>query len=175
MALFIKDSAPTFMPIFVARGRGEVDGRVKDVEDAFSQAKSRGEATVAFGPLSIVSDVMARLEALRAQFVTTVGETTGTVASSVASTVANATPEPDVTASAAFTGASAGTETDGPITTIRLDATGLAIANYDELSASQVVERLDGLSADELADIRDYELKTRGRRTILGRIDTLTA
>ena len=133
MALFIKDSAPTFMPIFVARGRGEVDGRVKDVEDAFSQAKSRGEATVAFGPLSIVSDVMARLEALRAQFVTTVGETTGTVASSVASTVANATPQSDVTASAAFTGASAGTETDGPITTIRLDATGLAIANYDEL------------------------------------------
>ncbi len=43
----------------------------------------------------------------------------------------------------------------------------LAIPEYDGLAASQVVPRLGGLSADERAAVRDYELATRGRRTIL--------
>jgi hypothetical protein len=43
------------------------------------------------------------------------------------------------------------------------------------LSASQVVERLVGLGADELDAVRSYELANRNRRTILGKIDQLTA
>jgi hypothetical protein len=49
----------------------------------------------------------------------------------------------------------------------------LAIPGYDTLSASQVVQRLAGLSAEELEAVRDYESGTRGRRTILSKIASL--
>ncbi|MGD0254782.1 MAG: hypothetical protein ABSB99_04390 [Acidimicrobiales bacterium] len=52
-------------------------------------------------------------------------------------------------------------------------ATGLAIPGYDSLSASQVVQRLDGLSRVELEDVRDHEFSHRHRRTILNRVDQL--
>ncbi len=51
----------------------------------------------------------------------------------------------------------------------------LAIPGYDSLSASQVVQRLDGLSRDELEDVRSHELAHRHRRTILHRIEQLLA
>ncbi len=51
----------------------------------------------------------------------------------------------------------------------------LAIPDYDALSASQVVHRLEGLSGEELEAVRSYEAATRGRRTILGRIEQLLA
>ena len=49
----------------------------------------------------------------------------------------------------------------------------LAIPGYDSLSASQVVQRLDGLSREELEDVRSHELAHRHRRTILHRIEQL--
>jgi len=49
----------------------------------------------------------------------------------------------------------------------------LAIPDYDELSASQVVERLEGLDAGELEAVRRYEAAHRGRNTILGKIAQL--
>lgn len=49
----------------------------------------------------------------------------------------------------------------------------LAIPGYDSLSASQVVQRLGGLSHEELEDVRDHELAHRHRRTILNRVDQL--
>jgi hypothetical protein len=52
-------------------------------------------------------------------------------------------------------------------------ASTLAIPGYDSLAASQVVQRLEGLSAEELDEVRRYEEATRGRRTILGRISQL--
>ncbi|MDE3204625.1 MAG: hypothetical protein KGQ66_10410 [Acidobacteriota bacterium] len=53
------------------------------------------------------------------------------------------------------------------------EAAELAIPGYDSLSASQVVQRLAGLSRSELASVGDYERAHRGRRTILNRIDQL--
>ncbi|HEX2048859.1 MAG TPA: hypothetical protein VHF27_13925 [Acidimicrobiales bacterium] len=53
------------------------------------------------------------------------------------------------------------------------DASSLAIPGYDTLSASQVVPRLEGLSAAELEAIRGYEEATRARKTVLTRIDQL--
>jgi hypothetical protein len=50
---------------------------------------------------------------------------------------------------------------------------GLAIPGYDSLAASQVVPRLAGLSADELAAVGTYESAHRARRTILTRIQQL--
>jgi len=49
----------------------------------------------------------------------------------------------------------------------------LAIPDYDSLSASQVVPRLESLSAGELDAVRAYESSNRGRKTILNKIDQL--
>jgi hypothetical protein len=49
----------------------------------------------------------------------------------------------------------------------------LPIPDYDELSASQVIERLEGLDAESLDAIRAYESSHRGRNTILGKIAQL--
>jgi hypothetical protein len=49
----------------------------------------------------------------------------------------------------------------------------LAIPGFDTLSASQVVQRLDGLTRTELVSVRAYETATRRRRTILSRVDQL--
>jgi hypothetical protein len=53
------------------------------------------------------------------------------------------------------------------------DVGNLAIPGYDSLAASQVVRRLDSLTSDELAAVEAYEVATRGRRTVLGRIAQL--
>ena len=53
------------------------------------------------------------------------------------------------------------------------EAAGLAIPGYDTLSASQVVPRLEGLTPAELDAVRAYEVATRGRKTVLTRIDQL--
>jgi hypothetical protein len=53
------------------------------------------------------------------------------------------------------------------------DAGALAIPDYDSLSASQVVTRLDGLGPDELEAIRAYEAAHRGRKTILNKVAQL--
>ena len=50
---------------------------------------------------------------------------------------------------------------------------GAALADYDTLSASQVVRRLDGLGPEELRAVQRYESATRHRRTILNRASQL--
>jgi hypothetical protein len=51
----------------------------------------------------------------------------------------------------------------------------LAIPGYDALSAPHVVQRLAGLSPEELEAVRAYEAATRRRKTILTRIAQLQA
>lgn len=55
------------------------------------------------------------------------------------------------------------------------DVSDLAITDYDSLSASQVVTRLEGLSPDELEAVRAYESAHRGRKTILNKVAQLQA
>jgi hypothetical protein len=54
-----------------------------------------------------------------------------------------------------------------------LDAGELAIPSYDSLSATQVVQRLAGLSPDEVAAVAAYEAATRKRKTVLDRAEQL--
>jgi hypothetical protein len=63
--------------------------------------------------------------------------------------------------------------TPSPAGSPALSADSLAIPGYDVLSAPQVVQRLDGLSPEELEAVRAYEAGTRHRRTILGRVAQL--
>jgi hypothetical protein len=51
----------------------------------------------------------------------------------------------------------------------------LAITDYDSLSASQVVTRLDGLEPEELEAVRAYESAHRGRKTILNKVAQIQA
>lgn len=51
----------------------------------------------------------------------------------------------------------------------------LPIPDYDTLSASQVMPRLDDLGRDELDAVSEYERAHRGRMTILSRIAQLRA
>ncbi len=78
------------------------------------------------------------------------------------------TPTPPATVTAHAGPPDAAWRTDVPA------AEALPIPDYDELSASQVVERLEGLDHDSLEAIRRYETDHRGRNTILGKIAELS-
>lgn len=54
------------------------------------------------------------------------------------------------------------------------DPDGLAIPDYDNLSAFQVMPRLEALDPIDLDAVREYEESTRGRRTILNKIAQLS-
>ena len=45
------------------------------------------------------------------------------------------------------------------------------IAGYDEMNVTEISERLESLSADELRRVREYEKRNKGRDTLIGRID----
>ncbi|HUN79329.1 MAG TPA: DUF892 family protein [Solirubrobacteraceae bacterium] len=51
----------------------------------------------------------------------------------------------------------------------------LAIADYEQLTASEIVERLPGLSQIELAKIDSYERRHQDRATVLGKLGSLRA
>src|ERR671910_2940008 len=47
----------------------------------------------------------------------------------------------------------------------------LKTANYDELSVAEISRRLDGLSADQLRKVREYEKRNKNRETLIEQID----
>ena len=55
----------------------------------------------------------------------------------------------------------------------RAEAEGLAIPDYESLSAAQVNARLGALTSEELEAVREYEETHRGRRSILARVESL--
>jgi hypothetical protein len=151
LAMYLKDTAPSFLKVFVARGRAEVQQRRRAVGDQLDQAREAGEAAAEGGPqmLRLVTDGLARVRETAEGALVALGGLSSD----------SGVPEPRA---AAAGGASA----DG-------DAE-LAIADYDDLSASQVVDRLEGLDRGDLDAIRRHELAHRARATILGKIDQLT-
>jgi len=80
-------------------------------------------------------------------------------------------PPPAPEGAAARAEASADTGGNGRVPGPRVES--LAIPGYDTLSASQVVQRLNGLSAEELEAVRAYEESGRKRKTILARVQQL--
>lgn len=159
LACYLKDSAPTFMDLFVSRGRRELDGARRAVEERLGLAKP--EPTPPSTPQR-VADGLGSLGKVAAQ----AGSTVAAMARSV---VEAPRPEgiPSVgnpeTAVAGAAGATNGAAVDLPI------------PGYDGLSASQVIERLEGMSRGALERVRVYELAHRARRTILASIDQLTS
>ncbi|HEX6311841.1 MAG TPA: hypothetical protein VF152_09455 [Acidimicrobiia bacterium] len=170
LALYVRDTVPTFARVFVSRGRSEVASRRRkvneQVNDKVANARSIGEFAVTVGAPKVKEKVEESLRTARSlaeqAFTGLVVPADGTPAApgeepaARPAPVATRAPRPDREER-------------------RAAAASLAIPDYDELSASQVVERLDGLGAHELAAVREYEESHRGRRTILFKIDQLTA
>jgi len=144
----------TMLPGWIEGGRTEVTKQVANAralsEIAIAQGKKDAEKAVTQAG-EVVSNLAARRAASTAAAPSAPRE---------AAPVANAAPAPTVAAAAS---------SNGP----RPSADGLAIPGYDSLAASQVVQRLGGLSRDELEAVRAYEESTRGRRTILNKVSQL--
>jgi hypothetical protein len=168
LALYVRDTVPTFARVFVSRGRSEVDSRRRKVNntvnDKVANARSIGEFAVNVGAPKVKEKVEEGLRTARffaeQAFSNLVVPPDGTPAA----------PPEEVDRPAPVPERRTPPDRDKR----RAAAASLAIPDYDELSASQVVERLDGLRADELAAVRAYEDAHRGRRTILFKIDQLT-
>lgn len=74
-------------------------------------------------------------------------------------------------AAAAMPAETDGDEVEPSSTPVAADA--LPIDDYDHLAARQVVDRLDGLTADELTFVDRYEREHRHRQTVLRKIEQL--
>jgi hypothetical protein len=161
-ALFVRDVLPPLVEQFVARGRTQLEQQV-------SQARIIGQFAVNQGG----QELDRRLQKVRER-----GE--GMVkmvpfdrlAGAPASPAAPPAPEPPAAAPAPATPTPATSAVGGNGATA--DSSHLPIPDYDELSASQVVARLGGLSGDELASVREYEESGRQRKTILTKIEQLS-
>jgi hypothetical protein len=158
LAMYVKDTAPSFLKVFVARGRAEVEQRRRAVGDQLGQVRDAGEAAAEGGPqvLRLVSDGFARVRETAEGALGVLG---GLSTDLTAPVTSRGTAPP---------------RADAPERPARDGDPGLAIADYDGLSASQVVDRLDGLDPQDLDAIRRHEVAHRARATILGKIDQLT-
>jgi hypothetical protein len=222
LALYVRDTAPSFIKLFVARGKNELGQQGNPVPDPLAQVKALGDLAAASAPqiLRAVGDQVGRLreraEDVIAGFgpppdaeppppyspappasstpspasappVRPVGASAAAAAAAAASATgtafsgsdkADSTPTPTPAAPASSAPSAPAPSTSAPSTsapgTSSGPVTGLAITDYDELSASQVVDRLEGLPRHELEAIGDYERAHRARNTILGKIEQLT-
>jgi hypothetical protein len=146
----------TMLPGWIENGRQEVTKQVTNAKAMSEFAIAQGRQDAEKG-VAQVAQVVSSLNARRQP-------------------APPAPPPPSATAPPTPTTAStpstpASPSTNGP----RPNADNLAIPGYDSLAASQVVQRLGGLSSAELDAVRDYEEATRGRRTILNKVGQLQA
>ncbi len=184
LAMTLRDMAPTFVNMFVSRGRAEVDRRQQSGEQRVKTLKSTGEVALAFGVPMIRDKVAGALgrsagaASTEAAEAAAVADDTGEVAPRPKGATE---PRPETPPSTPSPKPAIALVPDANGTGDRTGDTGdtgpavgdLPIPGYDELSASHVVERLVGLSERELATVRDYEGAHRNRRTILCKIDQL--
>jgi hypothetical protein len=168
--LYLKDMGPTFVNMFVARGRAEIDRRQAQVQQRTTTAKSIGQVAVAFGVPMVKQRVEKEVGNARQRaqtFLETIGGSDAPAPAAPPRAPAASRPAPrPAPASAAPT---------APTNGASPARDSLPIPGYDSLSASQVVERLTGLTPAELDAVRTYEGAHRNRRTILGKIDQISA
>jgi hypothetical protein len=176
VGLYLKDMGPTFVNMFVARGRAEIDRRQAQVQQRTTTAKSIGQVAMAFGVPMVKQRVEKEVGTARERAQTLLGSIAGsddTFGAPAARPQAGASPAsapaPKAPATPVTTSTPAAGDTNGSADPL------LPIPGYNSLSASQVVERLAGLSADELEAVRAFEATHRKRRTILGKIDQISA
>ena len=200
VGLYLKDMGPTFMNMFVARGRAEGDRRQAQVQQRTTTAKSIGQVAMTFGVPMVRQRVEREVDSARQRAQTFLGSIPGVDTPGAKPPASEPKPPREAKDTTRPTGAKPPTRpapvaehpstnkshTNGAGTngaTVVSDVVNgsasagdsLPIPGYDALSASQVVERLAGLSPTELDAVRQYEGAHRNRRTILGKIDQISA
>jgi hypothetical protein len=185
VAMFAKDTVPTFLKMFVSRGQTELARQKKSLHDHANQYRAVGKFAVKYGGPEVKRQAEGKLDGARR-----IAE--DTISGLVPSMGGGAVEEPKAPArkpaqkvKATPKVESSGRSTNGTSNGKAAKkpaapapphvAPTLAIPGYDQLSASQVVERLDGLTPGELDAVREYEVAHRGRNTILGKITQLTS
>jgi hypothetical protein len=189
--LWVRDLAPSLIDTMVSRGKAEIDRRQEQAQQHITTARSMGEVALAFGMPKLreraekqVSAVREQADRLVESFGAATTRTNGASGVPVPPAARTSSPPPrhaptDDAPPAPDAGVEETVTSPGAAGSANAHRSAssahLPIPGYDALSASQVVERLAGLGADELGAVRDYELANRKRRTILGKIDQLTA
>ena len=162
LAAYLRDTAPSFLRLFVSRGRAIVDGQRRSAEGQLANARAVGEFASAQGAPQVRRVVADALATARTRTEGALDYLGGLAAGVGGPPAARVRPVP----------------ADGDQPSFRVapppeEDEQLAIRDYDELSASQVVERLEGLPRGELDAIRAYEASHRARNTVLGKIEQL--
>ncbi len=148
LALVARDQ----LPDLIAKGRSRVTGQV-------TMARMIGEFAVREGEKDLRKRLSGMTETLSALGILPEQPTPGVPPSPPAPAPSPAASPPVTPPAAPAPEAASSSE--------------LSIPGYDTLSASQVVQRLGGLTPDELEAVRKYESGARGRRTILSKIAQL--
>jgi hypothetical protein len=149
----------SLLPELVAKGKSQVAmARMMGKFAVDQAAKSASEATAkaqdrAAGVISFLGDSITPLPAD--------GE------------VEAPAPQPPTRKTNASAAATKVVNTAASVAANAVSAASLAIPDYDGLSASQVVNRLAGLSPVELENVQLYEVAHRGRKTILSKVAQL--
>ncbi len=167
-------AAREMLPDWIAEGRRQVEGQL-------TLARTIGRLAVHQGPRQ-AGDVVRRVADQAESVLTGLGlipdARTGSTTRTAPGTD-SATDTPTDTAAGARAG-SAPAAPPAPRTPpspgpgpVGASAAQLAIPGYDTLSASQVVQRLPGLSADELEAVRLHEVAGRSRKTVLLKVAQL--
>jgi hypothetical protein len=199
VALYVRDMLPSMMGIFVSRGKREVKSHlglseppapvapppVADIRRRMEEGVglARGVAEGGFGlARDITGSALQNLLAFREGMPAPAGDAVDAdtdadpeVASPLHSVPtewegANSTAAP----SGAPKASDVSSDAPAPSGAAAPPVESLPIPDYDELSASQVIERLEGLDSVSLEAIRAYEAQHRGRNTILGKIAQLS-
>jgi hypothetical protein len=146
----------SLLPELVAKGKSQVamarmmgkfavDQAAKSASDATTKAQDR-----AAGVISFLGDSITPLQ----------------TEPEAPAPAPSPSPRPKATAAKVVDGARSAAAS-------AIGAASLAIPDYDGLSASQVVNRLAGLSPVELENVQLYEAAHRGRKTILSKVAQL--
>ena len=167
VACFAKDTVPTVLKMFVARGQTELQHRRKLLTDQANQYKTVGQFAVKYGGPEVRRAAEARLDGARRRGEEVLATVPARTPARAASTNGSAGSQPAASRKPSAAPAPAARASTPPVAS-------LVIPEYDELSASQVVERLDGLATEELDAVREYETAHLARNTILGKIDQLS-
>jgi hypothetical protein len=153
-------SARELLPGLVEKGKAQL-GMAKMVGQ-FAAQQGQTEAGKLFDKAS--KQAMSTLEQLAGGGAKPTSSSNGSTSSNGATT-----PHAAAVIEAVVEDTTPAAPTSGP------EAAELAIPDYDSLSASQVLPRLNGLSDAELEAVRAYEAAHRGRKTILNRAAQLQA
>ncbi len=203
LVLYLKDTAPSFLKLFAARGRTEVDQRGKSVGEQLDSARSLGTnlALPSIENLKILTNSLSKIRQAAENAVSALqllaGRDSGSpdskspdLKSAEPEAPDSKLPEPKMAEPEAPDSKLPEPKTPEPKTAepkmAKASATKLSVAalpdseseqllipDYDGLSASQIIALLDGLTPTDRAAIAKYESENRHRVKILDQIDHL--